>query len=63
MSDIAKLEEEIANIKDQQSEEEEMMESNEAAAYAKLAEYGEMDLYAYIPRGTLSRSYHCSATE
>ncbi|WP_146218718.1 OmpH family outer membrane protein [Halomonas sp. LBP4] len=63
MSNIAKLEEEISSIKNKQKEEQEIMESNETSAYAKLAEYGEMDLYAYIPRGTLSRSYHCFATE
>ncbi|WP_337133650.1 hypothetical protein, partial [Staphylococcus aureus] len=63
ISNIAKLEEEISNIKNQQKKDEEIMEANEAAAYANLAEYGEMDLYAYIPRGTLSRSYHCFSTE
>lgn len=63
MNNIAKLEEEITSVKNQQKQEQDLMESNEASAYAKLAEYGEMDLYAYIPHGILSRSYHCFANE
>ncbi|NYT75062.1 hypothetical protein HZU72_22000 [Halomonas sp. QX-2] len=63
INNIAKVEEEITSVKNQQKKEQDLIESNEASAYAKLAEYGEMDLYTYIPHGILSRSYNCFTNE